>query len=179
MLANPVKPGRSPTSMCMPHAETGIAALQAILLSAKLISPNTPHFAAMTPRLATIACLLCLIGCKATHDNAEMDALLDTVSYETTVPAATPPVSTTAKSDLSVADSGARIAEKAGSLGQAVVDGLKVTAGVLLYGVFKVVESALGFDDDDDDDFTPRGRADQNFNQWLDLRDRWRRDESP
>lgn len=64
---------------------------------------------------------------------------------------------------------------------QAVVDGLKTTAGVLLYGVFKVIESALGFDDDDDDDdydvYTPRGRADRNFNQWLDARERWREDD--
>ena len=29
--------------------------------------------------------------------------------------------------------------------------------------------------DDDDDDHSPRGRADQSFNQWLDARDRWRR----
>jgi hypothetical protein len=133
----------------------------------------------MSPRLASLACLLCLIGCKNANHSGEMDSLLSTVSYDTSVPAATPPPSATPNSDNAAASSRTRFTEKANSLRQAVVDGLKTTAGVLLFGVFRVIESALGFDDDDDDYdvYTPRGRADRNFNQWLDARERWREDD--
>lgn len=136
----------------------------------------SPHLRPAT--FATVAFVLCVTGCRvAKNDATDMDALLRTVSYDTSVPQASPSVLAAAKTQYPAADAKTSFAEKAGSIRQAVSDGLKTTAGVLLYGVFKLVKSALRFDDDDDDDdCSPRGRADQRFNQWLDDRDRWRRD---
>ena len=105
-----------------------------------------------------------------------MDSLLRTVSYDASVPVASPPASAVAPTENVPVNAGTNFAEKAGSLRQAVGDGLRNTAVVLLSGVFKIVESILDFGDDDDDDFSPRGGADRSFNRWLDDRDRWRRD---
>lgn len=130
--------------------------------------------------IATVACMLGVTGCRTTRsDTAEIDTLLHTVSYETSVPQASQSIPADAPSRGAVADVGTSFKEKAGSFGQTVRDGLKTTAGVLFLGVFKIVESSLGLDDDEKDDGdrdSPRGRADRRFNQWLDNRDRWRED---
>ncbi len=125
--------------------------------------------------IVTVACVLVFAGCKATRkDTAEMDTLLQTVSYDTTVPATPTSAPAPALPQSTSASSGASLTEKAGAFRQSIGDGLRTAAGFLLLGVFKVFESALGLDDDDDS--TPRGRADRNFNQWLDDRAQWRRD---
>ncbi len=52
------------------------------------------------------------------------------------------------------------------------MDGLKVTAGIALFGVAWLVDVMLD-SDDDDDYWSPRAQADRNLNQWIDDRDRW------
>ncbi len=138
--------------------------------------------------LATIAITslaICDAGCAGrTKDASEFDSLLRNVSYDT--------------SDHSVAQAssqaemipqaagGASLDQKKKMIGQGMMDnvvpavravgnGLKATAGFVFVGLFKVVNSA--FEDDDEPDLsTARGRADENFNRWLDSRDRWRRE---
>ena len=123
-----------------------------------------------------VGLLLGSTGCRSARSNdKELDVLLDTVSYDTTVPSVSPSAPAVATGQAAPSDSGFDLAEKAGAVRQAVGKGLKTVTGVLLFGVIKIVEGIFDFDDDDDDDHSPRGRADQNFNQWLDDRDRWRR----
>ena len=130
--------------------------------------------------IATVACVLGVTGCRTVRNDTteiEMDTVLQTVSYETSSPQESRPRPADAPTRGPVADVGFNFAEKAGSFGQAVGDGLKTAAGVLFLGVFKIIESSLGFDDcDDNDRDSPRGKADHSFNQWLDSRERWRRD---
>tara|TARA_R110002072_G_scaffold48705_2_gene133077 strand:- start:648 stop:1091 length:444 start_codon:yes stop_codon:yes gene_type:complete len=124
--------------------------------------------------------ILVLVGCKsAPKEASDMDAILKTVVYDTSVPVipasfpvaqspSTPmtsePVATTPKPKVT-------IAERAGAAGRFVGDGLKATAGLVLLGGFKIVEASLGLGDNDS---TSYGSADRNFNQWLDDRRRWR-----
>jgi len=119
------------------------------------------------------------VGCKATSKrDAEVDTLLRAVSYDTTVPPVEQGTPIEGVAPSSPVSSGISIKEKASSVGQIVTNGLKATAGLVLLGGFKIVESALGLDDDDDiDGSTPRGRADRSFNGWVDDRERWRSSE--
>ncbi|WP_236625011.1 hypothetical protein [Rhodopirellula sp. SWK7] len=120
--------------------------------------------------------LILLAGCKtAPKDSSEIETILQSVAYDTTVPVTqvSYPAPNTASTEP--IDTTTRFSDRVSSVHETVAGGLRATAGVVLFGAFKLVESALGFDDDDDDDSTPRGKADQNLNQWLDDRDRWRR----
>ena len=128
--------------------------------------------------LAIVACLLVGTGCRtARNDAAEMDALLNAVSYDTSVPRGSQSVASPTQTQSTPIDAGSRIADRTRSLRQAVDDGLKTTAYLLLLGVIKVVEWTLGSDDDDDEVHSPRGQADRNFNQWIGDRERWRRED--
>ena len=112
-------------------------------------------------------------GCRsAPRRDADVDTLLRAVSYDTTFPPASPTTPPADATPASPVRPSIKVGEKASSLRQTVGDGLKATAGLLLLGAFKIVESALGGDDDS----TVRGEADSNFNRWLDDRERWRRD---
>ncbi|MCA9136192.1 MAG: hypothetical protein KDB00_05520 [Planctomycetales bacterium] len=53
-------------------------------------------------------------------------------------------------------------------------DGFRAVAGLLAYGLFKVVDVCLGGDGDEYDP-TPRGADDRDFNRWINSRDRWQR----
>ncbi|WP_231846268.1 hypothetical protein [Rhodopirellula baltica] len=127
--------------------------------------------------------MLVLAGCRsAPKDTSEMDAILKTVVYDTSVPVipASFPVafssSTPATSEpaASAPKPNVTFAERTKATGRFVGDGLKATAGLILLGGIKIVESSLGLGDDDSPSY---GSADRNFNQWLDDRDRWRKED--
>jgi hypothetical protein len=129
---------------------------------------------------AVLVVMLVLAGCRsAPKDTSDMDAILKTVVYDTSVPVipASFPVasssSTPATSEPAASAPKPKVtfAERTKAAGRFVGDGLKATAGLILLGSIKIVESSLGLGDDDS---TSYGSADRNFNQWLDDRDRWR-----
>ncbi|PHQ34518.1 hypothetical protein [Rhodopirellula bahusiensis] len=111
-----------------------------------------------------------------------MDAILNTVVYDTSVPvipasyrdpgeySQSPAADTPAADAKPVATK--TFTDRARSAGAFVGHGLRATVGLVLVGTFKIVETSLGLNDS-----TPRGRNDTAFNQWLDDRDRWRRED--
>jgi hypothetical protein len=121
--------------------------------------------------------LLLLAGCRtAQKDVTEIDTILKTVSYDTSVPASPAPSKVQTTSLVEPIDTNTTMPDRVQSVQKIVSKGFRTTVGVVMFGVIKVVESALG-NDDDDEDSTPRGKADQNLRQWIDERDRWRSDD--
>ncbi|WDQ15473.1 hypothetical protein [Rhodopirellula sp. P2] len=132
---------------------------------------------------AVLVVMLVFAGCRsAPKDTSEMDAILKTVVYDTSVPVipASFPVayssSTPATSEPAASAPKLKVtfAERTKATGRFVGDGLKATAGFILLGGIKIVEASLGLGDDDS---TSYGSADRKFNQWLDDRDRWRKND--
>jgi hypothetical protein len=113
--------------------------------------------------------------------NPEIESMISTVSYDTSVPSVfrSGPVTLVAEASETPAIEEPKPRR---SIAQVTSDGFKATGAFLLYGTLKVALATLGLDDDDDDDDrdnvrTARGRADRNLNHWIDARDQWRRDE--
>ncbi|KLU03003.1 hypothetical protein RISK_004973 [Rhodopirellula islandica] len=110
-----------------------------------------------------------------------MDAILKTVVYDTSVPVIPAsfrdpntlptPSPTEAPSPEEKPSVTTTLTDRARSAGSFVGHGLRATVGLVVLGVFKIVESSLGLDDNNS---TSTGTKDRAFNQWLDDRDQWR-----
>ncbi|MEM6471269.1 MAG: hypothetical protein AAF802_17035 [Planctomycetota bacterium] len=133
--------------------------------------------AAHTIGIATI--LLSLIGCRASqkHDT-ELESIIQAVSYDTSIPDEHPRsyigTSETRDRPVEPLPGPPQLTERLASFRETVGDGVRATLGFVFLGLIKIVGAAL--DSGDDEDFsTSRSQADRNFNQWLDDRERWRR----
>ena len=82
--------------------------------------------------------------------------------------------SNVAKARLEQLKQQSSFANKARTVRVFVADGLKTTVGLVFYGMFKLIQNALDRDDKKEYENSPRGRADRNFDRWLEQRDRWR-----
>ena len=129
---------------------------------------------------ATFAILLALtIGCRTpSRPDPKITALLQTVSYDTTVPPM--PASVRSREDPAptLTPTSAPPPDQNQTFRKAIGDGLKLTAALFVYGTVKVVGTMLGFDDEDDVyESTPRGRADRDLIYWVEARERWKRED--
>jgi hypothetical protein len=116
-------------------------------------------------------CISCIAGCKTQQKNTpDIDALLAGVIYDTSVSQELESSSTAVvPTKQATVGSNSSIRARLGSFREAVVDGVKVTACLMLYAVLSIADAMLGSDDADDS----RGRADRDLNQWIDDRDGW------
>lgn len=136
--------------------------------------------------MSTIAIV---IGCHSNpKQNADVDHLLTSVSYETTTDsistattlpdgwvAIEPDPAKIQRSKIEPSKLSAK--EIMSRTGDLVVAGAAAVTWGVGWVAIEIIKSSLGIDDDDDDDrcdMTPRGRAERNFQGWLDARDHWR-----
>ncbi|MEO1617269.1 MAG: hypothetical protein AAFV88_15575 [Planctomycetota bacterium] len=115
-----------------------------------------------------------------------MNSLIHSISYDTDLEIPAEPHVSVASGRR--ATTGARLtvetpsglSERMKSMRGALGNGVKATGRWLVIGTFKMIRSSIFGDEDDDRKSYPataRGRADRNFDQWLDARERWRREE--
>lgn len=119
-------------------------------------------------------------GCRApARPDAELDALLQRVSYDVPVPPMQAPAPFRESPVPVPGPADASSATGSKTLGQTVGDGIEATAVLLLLGTVKLVGAMFGFDDDDDDkdNSSLRGRTDRSMNDWMEARRRWRNGE--
>ena len=128
--------------------------------------------------LALFCIIAGLAGCKTAQKNPELDSLLSQVSYETP----SQQVSNVAYGghvQPVVDEVQPGFAERAQVVRRSIGKGFKSTSRILFQGLIKsAVWSIFDFGDDDERkyDVTSRGRANRNFNGWLDARDKWRQE---
>ncbi len=130
-------------------------------------------------RFRLLAVGLCLTPCFGCHTarpkNPEFDTLLQSVTYDTSLPPLPHAQTVSYVQPDSTETQDPDLQPEPRSIGKSVGDGVKATAALVVWGMIKVVESTLGFDDDKNDDSTPRGRADQDRDRWIADRDRWKK----
>lgn len=121
--------------------------------------------------LAICLCLVAGVGCRnPPRKNGEFQTLLQTVSYDSSAPAVpigepnlpspAPPTASNASPKFDPLWGVRKVGV-----------GITMVGCLMVCGVIKVVESALGIDEEYDS--TPRGAADRDLNQWVNTRDQW------
>ncbi|WP_145419446.1 hypothetical protein [Planctomycetes bacterium K23_9] len=116
------------------------------------------------------ACLFGTPGCKAAQkdESTDLNSLLQTVSYEPSLPAPSPTVAPAQPNQEStLADAGLDLSKKAVSFQRSVGKGMKSITRLLLRGVFKIAESALGIDDENED-VKIREETERHTERWYD-----------
>lgn len=126
-------------------------------------------------------CLIGLVGCRTTDEyTSDFDLLLKRVSYEvaSSMPSKTLPTKRPKSAPEASQSVGEKVAQKTNTVRRGV---RRVSRSVTNFCRSAMEKATLHLfewgDDDDEYDPTPRGKADRNFKQWLDDRERWRKGE--
>lgn len=128
-----------------------------------------------------ITAMVCvsMIGCQSAskQPSGEMSSLLRTVSYET------PEIGPDESSANTTEWTGPSFTERARTFGTGVRDGVisasQFTGKLVTSAALQLLNPMNYFDRDDDDEpdtSTPRGRDEKEFDDWLERREDWRKE---